>query len=217
VTVAPATDRDVVAGEAVVPTVSAADARVAVASQEVQFQIGVDGVWQTYSSALTAVAGRSYRFRARATDAVGNTSAWSAPSGWQHARAAERTANADAPKSPAAPRVLPATPTTSPLLAPALSPKTTPTIVPTLSQTSRPTAKLTRTRWDRRKRTLSVAGRISGGQATAVVLRVRVKTSRTRTLRRRLPVNHGRFQGIIRLGRGVRSAHVAAIRVQGLR
>jgi hypothetical protein len=66
---------EVAKGEAIAFYASASDAGAGHASVESQYQVD-GGAWVPYDGAVTAAAGRTYRFRARATDAAGNRSDW---------------------------------------------------------------------------------------------------------------------------------------------
>ena len=68
-------DGSSVAGTTLAPALSATDAVSGVASTALE--VSVDGgEWQGSSTPVVVEAGRSYRFRARATDVAGNASGW---------------------------------------------------------------------------------------------------------------------------------------------
>lgn len=67
---------EAVAGSSLTPTLTAVDATSGVATTAVE--VSVDGeAWQPVATAVEVAEGRTYRFRARATDVAGNASSWS--------------------------------------------------------------------------------------------------------------------------------------------
>jgi len=246
VSVGPSVVRDVPAGTLVGPVdLTASDARVAVASTEVQVQQGM-GEWKPYAAPIAAVAGSSYRFRARATDAVGNVSGWSAPSAWTHGRLVH---DPEPEPEPGPVPLPPPRPESGPR--PGGGPTTTGAEQAPLHQTANPAAapvatlerapkraaapkvRLTTQRFSRRTRRLTVRGTVRNARSGRLHLRIRTqahtprtrraptrtrtRTRRTRTITRRVTIRNGRFAATFRLPRGTRRARVVGIRPEALR
>lgn len=212
VSVGPGSERSVDAGEAIAPQVTASDARVAVASQEVQYQVGVSGTWKTYTGPITAQAQSSYRFRARATDALGNTSAWSSPSAWTHGVWTETVGELEASppqQQPASDTI--ATTTAPPATGQQLEQEIAPT--PPLLSFRAPSARVTSSTFTRKTRTLRVKGTATNAASVTLTIRTNAKTP----LVRKVKVRNGRFGLAIRLPKRTRRARVIRIRVQPLR
>ena len=193
-------------GEVVEPVVSAEDARAGVASVEVQVQTG-PGEWRAYSGPVVAAVGEAYRFRARATDAIGNVSSWSAASAWATTASPTAVGTAQQPVGVTA--------------AGAGAPgddESAPTGVVSLPLNPVPTAgpKLSITRIKRQGRLLTVSGRLVSSTAGRVTASV-VLRGRKQPVRRTLRVKNGVFAGRLRIGtsRRVRSVAVTARSADG--
>lgn len=211
VTAAPTEDRTVPAGTAIEPEITASDLR-GVASTQVEYQVGLYGSWQPYTGPVTAYAGSAYRFRARATDTVGNTSAWSAASAWTTGVYVEQPSDAEP-----APSTAQATTTTTSDTQSTAGPSTLTTVAPAPitsgpvdstpqsgTAVSRRSLKLTRTRFSRKTRKLTVTGRATGIKTGTVrlTLTVRVRGSRkAKTIKAKARLRAGKFNATIRLPR----------------
>jgi hypothetical protein len=199
VTVGPAEERAVLAGEPVEPVVSAQDARVGVDSVEVQVQVGSYG-WQPYTAPVLAEAGSAYRFRARATDALGNVSSWSSPSAWLTV-VRPQGAPLPAPPGVAPPEKQP--PGEAPAVAPAI-----PAPLP-LQPLATPTRSLKILTARRRGRTVQVRGRVAGVKASRVTVRI-VLRGRRRAMTRTLRIRRGAFAARLRVPAGTRPTAITA-------
>jgi hypothetical protein len=211
VAISPTGDREVTAGTAVAPVVSAQDVRVAVASTEVQMQIGTQA-WVPYSGPLAAQAGSYYRFRARATDSLGNTSAW-VVSAWtkgvleEPAAPPVETATAPTPATPAALPVGAIAPPAldSPVVAPTpLDPP--PAVAPRAAPAPRAVVKA---RARVRGRTISITGTAPVAFHGRVAITVTTRTGRkTRRFAVTAIAENGRFAARIRLPKHRRTVRI---------
>jgi hypothetical protein len=233
VTVGPQVASQVSAGQPLAPTVTAPDARVAVAATEVEVQVGASGPWQPYVGPVSASAGSAYRFRARATDQLGNTSGWTT-SAWTNAVLAGSatapppngvSAETSPPGNASAETHLPPAPGHGglPVLGSGLTPAWRPTQAATKPARTRPASgakarapKLLRQRLDRRARRLTVTGRARSNAVILLTVRVTRTGRRPARLTRRTTARRGRFTARIRVPRGTRRARVIRIRAQGL-
>jgi hypothetical protein len=212
VSVGPVADVGVAVGGLVQPVVSAEDARTPVASVEVQVQVGSLG-WQPYTGPVVAQAGSAYRFRARATDSVGNVSAWSAPSAWT-ATTADAPGGSVAGGAPALGGATSA-PTdvagrvTEPVQGVLGAPLAAP--IERLGPASKPPRRSLTIRHVRRHRgVVVVRGSVAGSRATRLAIEVALR-GRRRPLRRTVRVRAGAFDARIRLPARTRPARVIAI------
>lgn len=214
VSVGPASERSVDVGQTITPEVTATDARVAVASEEVQYQVGVSGTWKPYTGPIAAQAQSSYRFRARATDAVGNTSAWSSPSAWTHGVWTETVSGPEPQDQQVATGAAPAV-GAPPATGPQVEQQTRQEIVslPPLVTFKAPTARVTRAKFSKRTRTLRVKGTATGAKSVVLTIRTNAK----KPLLRKAKVKNGRFALTIRLSQRIRRARVVGIRATPLR
>ena len=195
------------AGQTIEPDVTATDPR-GVGSTEVQWQTGAMNYWKPYAGPITAEAGFSYRFRARATDALGNVSAWTSPSAWTQAIWTETPVERPTNSAQPAPRVeQQQTQQPGPEIAPA-----PPLLTPPLMTPKVPAARVTSSKFNRRTRTLRVRG--TATDAASVVLKIR--TQAKKPLTRKAKVRNGRFALTIRFSKRTRRARIVGIRVQAL-
>jgi hypothetical protein len=207
VEVAPARIRFVAAGSAVAPEVGVADSASGVAGREVQVQAGTDGPWKDYSGPIVARADATYRFRARATDVAGNTSAWTVPSAWTVVNPAAPVPDEQTPAPPAPQPGRASDAPTRPIAPPAVLPASP------RPAGAGPKVAVTSARHLRAKRVLKVSGTASGDVTVKAVVRLR---RGTKTVTRRLRTAGGRFRGSVRLPRGVRGkVRVTALVVAG--
>jgi len=207
--VGPATFRVVDPGAMIDPAPVATDAHAGVVATETQVRVD-DGAWVGADGPIVAVADRMYRFRARATDAAGNVSAWSEPSAPVYVRGVDPPEEGGAPgwvSEPAQTQTHTQTTTAAPVRTPAAAPALAlgalgPAPAPAIGGRA-PRAKprperrllLTTVRRTATNR-VRVAGRLTNAPATKTVL-VRV-TAAGRTSKKRLRLKRGAFAGTLR-------------------
>lgn len=226
VSIGPAVDRNVAVGAVVSPTVSAIDARVAVATTETQVQVGTLP-WAASTGPVQAAAGSWYRFRARATDALGNQSAW-VTSAWTRGVRVER------PATPVEPP--PATPQdalTRPVMQPALTTPenartapatdaTTGTQTPAPATSGSPATAVARSSFTaaaRRttKRTVTVRGMTPPAYTGRVAIALTVRAGRhRRRIKRTTIARFGGFTATIRLPRRTTKVRILTVTARPL-
>ena len=195
-------DATPVAGTGLTPSISATDSASGVASTTVE--VSVDGgMWQRSSGPVTVEAGRSYRFRARAVDVAGNTSAWSSSTtvlGVAPAEPVREPEPGDEPKTDPVPGPVrqdptpiqtPAPPLTPASALPALSPAAGPAEVPTVLPT-KPSAGVAVAKVRTRGRRVTLSGTVARTYRGKVVVTL-VLGVRTRPLTRRVAPRQGRW------------------------
>jgi hypothetical protein len=160
-----------------------------------------DGAWQPYAGAVTAEAGRSYRFRARATDAAGNRSEWQTSGATTVAAQDIGQGPAVAPEENGQGQAVPPA-TVSP-------PPSVPTVVPTpngpvLVRKARTTLVIAAARLTPRR--LIVRGRRTQAATGRVTVSFRVAGRSKSRVRRVVDVRGGRFSVTVELPRALRNA-----------
>jgi hypothetical protein len=202
VAISPASDQEVPAGTKIAPAVSASDARVGVASTEVQVQVGTQA-WGPHTGAIPAQAGSWYRFRARATDSIGNVSAWSVSAWTTGVRVETPPPTSQTPQEPSPDETetppAPLLPTqAAPIAVIAESPTGTPTATPA-PRAAATTARVS-ARAQRRGRRIVVTGTTPPAFRGRVSVTVIVRTARRkRRYTATATANLGRFRARIRL------------------
>ena len=189
-------------GEQLEPTASATDPHAGVASIERQYRLGL-GAWQPYTAPITVAAGVTYRFRARATDVVGNVGSWS--------ESADVEGKLDAGAAPVADPVeaQPRPDERDPGLDPGLA---TLAVLPdppvtVLDDPIRPRLTLSLTRATVSARRIRIVGRSSGAVRLTLTVAVRVR-GRVTILRRTLTAKGGTYVAKLRLPKRLRGARL---------
>lgn len=200
-------------GSLIEPTFAAADAHSGVASTERQFRIGAQA-WQTYTSPITAAAGTTYRFRARATDVVGNVGVWTESS------AVQGKLGVGEPPPPVAEPVVVIPTRDDPVDERTPGTDVQPGLPVTLEENPAdvldfdpaPGLVITVTRASLAKRLARIRGRANATAKLDIAVRVRVGR-RTLTVRRSLAVRPGPWSAQIRLPARARRARSAGVTV----
>ena len=188
------------------PIADATDAHSGVASVERQYRTGL-GAWQPYTAPITVAAGVTYRFRARATDAVGNVGSWTQSSDVEGRLDAGVVPGTDPPPDLVQPQpdLLqrgpgggPGAPDLTVLPHPPVTALATPT-------TPRLTLSLTRATVSGRK--IRTTGRASAAARLTLTITVRAR-GRTTTLRKIVVSKGGTYIATLRLPKRLRGARV---------
>ncbi|CAA9476597.1 MAG: hypothetical protein AVDCRST_MAG85-370 [uncultured Solirubrobacteraceae bacterium] len=189
------------AGLTLEPLVATQDAASGVATTTID--VSTDGgTWSTYDAPLTVAAGRTYRFRARATDVAGNVGPWT----YSDVVTGIEPTPQEPVEEPARPDVVPATehpttptPTPTPRASqprsepPTLAPLAEPPAIALKVQRLDPQVRILRAKSARRS--LTIAGTVANGYADRITVRA---TTRGRRVTRHTSPRAGRWSLTLR-------------------